>query len=156
MSTTRKVVSVSLAVALGLGAAGFLTACSPQQLVQDAVENAVEDATGVDVDVDTGADGSVSMPSDFPSDVPVISGNLVSAGSFSGMWSITVQVNDVESAYNEAKSKLESAGFTSSMDIASDGTYSGAYGNAKYSVLLFGEDGSDGKIVSYTVAPTSG
>ena len=153
MSTTRKVVSVSLALALGLGAAGFLTACSPQQMVQDAVENAVEDATGVDVNVDTGADGSVSMPSDFPPEVPVISGDLLTAGSFGGMWTIVVKVGDVQAGYEDAKSKLEGAGYTSSMDMSSDGVYSALYGSDKYTVMLIAEDAGDGKVVSYTVTP---
>lgn len=156
MSTTRKVVSASLALALGIGGMAALTACSPQQLVQNAVENAVEDATGGDVNVDIGADGSVSMPADFPADVPVISGDLVTAGSFGNAgamtWEVVVKVGDVQSSYNEAKSKLEGAGYASTMDMSSDGSFSGLFGNDKYSIILIGEDGADGKVVAYTVS----
>lgn len=148
--TARVAVSLSLSLAL----TPLLAACNPADIVSGAVQQAVKDQTGVDINVNANG-GSVSLPSDFPKDVPVVSGSIMTSASVgtgaSKVWTIAVKVNNSQTAYNDAKSKLQAAGFTIDADIASGDEFTLTASKGDLSVLLgTGQSGSD-KILTYTV-----
>lgn len=151
MTTTRKIITLSLAGALILGAAPALAACSAPQLVQDAVQGAVEDATGVDVNLD-----SNTLPDGFPAEVPTISGDIKVSGSLGvgadKVWTVSIAVADLAAGYEDAKGKLLGAGFTSDFDASADGASSGIFSNATYTVMVTAaNDGTDNS-VTYVVS----
>lgn len=159
MATSRRIIASITAVALGCGALTVLSGCSPEQLIQDAVENAIQDQTGVDIDVNTDASGSATMPADWPAEVPVVSGNIMVAGSIGSgtdkTWTVQITVPDVASGYDEAKNLLLGAGFTASMDMTGDGTWTGMFDNGNYSVIVTGTDDGTDTYVGYLVGSTS-
>ncbi|MCF8540584.1 MAG: hypothetical protein K9H50_02325 [Aurantimicrobium sp.] len=153
MRAKRKILTLALAGALTLGATPLLAACSPQQLAQDAVQNVVEDATGVDVDLNI--DGK-TLPDDFPAEVPMISGEITLSGSLGTggdkVWTVAISASDLAASYDEAKSKMLGAGYTADFDLAQDGTYSGAFSNGSYSVIVTAANDGSNNVVSYVVS----
>jgi len=151
MTRTRKIITAAIAVALVLGIAPSLAACSPLQLVQNAVENAVKDGTGVDVNI-----GGKTMPEGFPAEVPVISGDIGVSGSLGvgsdQIWTVSFTVPDLAVAYEEATGKLLSAGFSSDFDATAEGASTGSFSNASFTAIVTAT--SDGTIgtITYVVA----
>ena len=151
MIATRKIITLSLAGALVMGAAPALAACSPQQLVQDTLQGAVKDATGVDVTIDEN-----TLPNGFPVEVPTVSGDISASGSLGvgadKVWTVSITVPDLAAGYAEATSKLLGAGFTSGFDATADGASTGIFSNATYTAIVTAtNDGSDNK-VTYVVS----
>ena len=151
MTTVRRMITLSIAGALVLGVTPALVACSPQQLVQDAVENAVKDATGIDVNIE-----GTSMPDGFPAEVPVISGDIGASGSLGlgadQIWTVSFTVPDLAAAYDEAKSKLLAAGFTSDFDATTDGVATGSFSNASFTAIVTATGDGTSNTVTYVVA----
>ena len=151
MTTTRKIITLSLAGALALGAAPALAACSPQQLVQDTLQNAVKDATGVDVNVDAN-----TLPKGFPAEVPTISGDITVSGSLGvgadKVWTVSITVPDLAAGYAEATSKLLGAGFTSDFDATADGSSTGIFSNATYTAMVTATNDGTDNTVTYVVS----
>lgn len=112
---------------VGAVAAG-VSGCNPIAAVtEQGVEQAIEDATGGNVDIDVG--GGVSIPADFPSDVPLIDAKVFSSVSLGTgaeqSWNILFTVSDANAAYDDAVSKLTSAGFT---EVAQSQSAEGSFG----------------------------
>jgi hypothetical protein len=122
--------------------------------VQNAVENAVKDGTGVDVSL-----GGEALPEGFPAEITTVNGDIKTSGSLGvgaeRVWTVSIVVADLAAGFEEAKSKLVAAGFTSSFDAAADGAYTGIFSNATYTVMVTAvNDGTD-NTVTYVVSSTA-
>ena len=151
MTTVRRMITLSIAGALVLGVTPALVACSSQQLVQDAIQGAVKDGTGIDLNIE-----GKSMPDGFPAEVPVISGDIGVSGSLGlgadQIWTVSFTVSDLAAAYDEAKSKLLAAGFTSDFDATTDGVATVSFSNASFTALVTATSDGTSNTVSYVVA----
>jgi hypothetical protein len=151
MITIRTLATAVLAGALVVGVTPALAACSPLQLVQNAVENAVKDGTGVDVSV-----GGETLPQDFPAEVATIGGQITTSASLGvgaeRVWTVSIVVADLAAGFDDARSKLLAAGFTSSFDAAADGAYTGIFSNAVYTVMVTAVNDGTQNTVTYVVS----
>jgi hypothetical protein len=151
MATTRKIITLSLAVILLTGAVPALVACSAPQFVQDAVSGAVKDATGVDVNLDGN-----TLPDGFPTEVPTISGDIKVSGSLGvgadKVWTVSIAVADLAAGFEEATGKLLAAGFTSDFDASADGASTGIFTNATYTAMVTATNDGTNNTVTYVVS----
>ena len=150
MAATRKIITFALSGALMLGVAPALAACSTaEQLVQDAVGTAVKDATGLDVNV-----GGKTLPEGFPAEITIVSGEISQSGSLGlgteQVWTVGVTVSDLTAGFQEARTKLLDAGFTSTAAAAEEFN-AGIFSNATYSVMVSATEDATGKTVTYVV-----
>ena len=145
MSASRRTITIAIAVALSFGALPAITACS-------AIGGAVKEATNGQVDV-----GGTEIPEGFPAEVPVIDGQIVSAGSVgdnSGrVFNVTVQVADA-AAFEQITTELTDAELAAEGQL-SPGTAEGgtaAFTSAGYGVLVVvSKDLDNGFVANYTV-----
>ncbi|TAJ49895.1 MAG: hypothetical protein EPO52_02895 [Herbiconiux sp.] len=153
---TTKKLSVALALSFAALLGPTLSGCMGNP-VEGIVEGAVEQAGGGDVDLNS--DGG--LPDGFPADIPLYDGEIVGGigmGSveYGGGWTVIVKVDDVQSAFTAIDDQLTAAGFEASLSGFSDGTGTGAYSNAQYSVLVsVTDDGSGQKTATYIVGGTT-
>lgn len=107
-----------------------------------------DDTDSNDIDLDQFA----GVPDTFPSDIPIISGDVPMGIDLGTGWSVIIQVDDTAAAYEEAKGKLLSAGFTAVTDsTTADGSF-GVFDSDKYQLQLTGSDTADyGAALSYVV-----
>ncbi len=144
MTTPRRRITASLALALALAATPLLTGCVGQ------VEGLIENVTGSEVDL-----GGQSVPQDFPASVPLTDGEVIyglSASNADGkVWNVTVSVADV-TALDAIKLELEDAGFATRFEgpANADGGTLVADG-AEYGVVVAVTGGNDGFVANYTV-----
>lgn len=147
MTTPRRRITASLAVALALAATPLLTGCVGQ------VEGLIENVTGSEVDL-----GGQSVPQDFPAGVPLTEGEVIyglSASNADGkVWNVTVSVADA-TALDAIKLELEDAGFATRLEgpANADGGTLVADG-AEYGVVVAVTGGNDGFVANYTVTAT--
>jgi len=101
---------------------------------------------------DVNLDQFAGVPSTFPSDVPIISGDVPIGIDLGTGWSVVVLADDLDASYEEAKSRLLGAGFTSTADSTTDDGSFGIFENDKYTIQLTASDTADyGLAVSYVV-----
>lgn len=114
----------------------LLTACGGDNASEQVAEDQIEDAVGGDaeVDIDDGevkvetTEGTVTMgqklPDDFPEDIELIPGTIMMAVASpeQGGWYVTMEAENPETAFEDAKAALTGAGFT----VDEEGTYGGA------------------------------
>ena len=146
MITSRKRVTVVVALAIALAVTPALSGCS-------VIKGVIEQQTGGSVDL-----GGKSIPKDFPTaDVPLVDGEVIyGAGIKSSdgqVWNVTIKVADI-SAFDTIKSKLEGAGFTATDGVSgttSDGS-TGVFQSDKYGVVVVvTKDPKEGAVANYTV-----
>jgi hypothetical protein len=147
--------SAALALALGVLLAPALTGCIGNP-VEQIVEGAVEQAGGGEVDLNS--DGGV--PDGFPTEVPLYDGEVVSgisAGAAEAQtWTVSIVVDDVESAFTSIDEQLKAAGFEASLSGFSEGTGTGIYSNPAYGVILTVMDDGSRKTATYVVGSSTG
>jgi hypothetical protein len=117
------------------------------------VEGIIEQATGGALNISVG-----SLPDGWPSDVPVIDGDIIGGGAFTGDdgtpgWNATIKVES-EAAFDEIATGLSDAGFeraeAGEFDAGDDLT-SGGFQNGTYLVFV-AVTGAEGNFVAnYTV-----
>lgn len=139
MNTRTSLVAVSAAT-LGLALTFGLSGCAnpidaiSNQVADNIVENAVESQTGTDVEINGG-----TIPDSWPTDVPKPTQKIIAifcdvASGCSGSF----EASDAKGDYDSYIGKLESAGFTQTMDMTTDGSYMSMYDNGKQSVTVAG------------------
>jgi hypothetical protein len=118
-----------------------------------AIGGAVSDATGGTVNV-----GGTAIPSDFPDAVPVIEGDIVTAGSVGEdagrVFSVVVAVDDA-SAFSTIAGELKTAGFVSNDDLVpgESTATTGGYSDGTYGVLVVVAETPAGDwVATYTVS----
>lgn len=152
MSSTRKRITVPLAIVLALAVTPALSGC-----FGNPIQQIVEGATGGNVDL-----GGKSVPDGYPTtEVPLIQGEIVSGISLGNdtdgkVFNVVVKVSGLE-AVDTIKSELEAAGLTANGDIGGT-TDAGAtliYSSDKWGVLvLVASDKDNGTVANYTVTAT--
>ncbi|MEJ1229561.1 MAG: hypothetical protein WDM88_01270 [Galbitalea sp.] len=149
MSSTRRRITIPVALALAVVTVPLLTGC-----FGNPIQGAISAATGGKVNV-----GGGSLPSGFPSSVPIYKGKIDSAlGLGSGkkeVWNVTVEVPGTD-AVSTIKSELTGASFKVDESGAVDPTGGTIVADNKtYGVLVVVSKAS-GKstwIANYTVTP---
>lgn len=79
--------------------------------IENALESALEEATDGELDVDLDGAGGAELPKDWPSNVPVPAGDIITAASLGGLYSVTLTVAGIETAKAHAVT-IANAGFT--------------------------------------------
>ena len=147
MFVTHKRVTISLAIVLALAVTPTVAGCS-------VIKGVIEQQTGGKVDL-----GGKSIPANFPkSEVPLIPGDVVYGAGLTtangDVWNVTINVKDM-SAFDTITSGLTGAGFTAKEvgGKQDDGTATGAFTSAKYSIVVVVTKGNDAGslLVNYTV-----
>lgn len=156
----------ALIAAVLIAGTGVLAGCGSGEEASDkaadavaekALEAAAEESSGGDVDIDVddeqvtieGEDGTYTMggterPESLPDDFPLAEGEITYAMESPSGSMVTVKVDDVGSAFDQALADLEAAGWTrSSVTEAEDGAMA----------TLTGE--SEGDSVLITTSPTA-
>ena len=103
-------------------------------------------------DTTGGLEGYQGLPSTFPTDVPIVDGDVPVGLDLGTGWSIIVKVDDIDSAYQDAKQKLIAKGFTAEVDnTTADGSV-GVFLNDKYQINVTASQSKDyGPNVNYVV-----
>ena len=119
-----------------------------ENLVEDAVGGAVENAIeqelgGEDAEVDFS--GDVSLPSDWPAEIPVPEGEIISAMTLDGTYTIVTTVASAGEAEKTLQELLD-AGFTTVFEQASEGMMFYGLENSSWSVQYQVID--DGEMIS--------
>jgi len=136
----------AIALAASLLLLPLATGCS-------AIGGAVSDATGGTVNV-----GGTTVPEDFPDAVPLIAGDIVTAGSVGEdagrVFTVVVSVTGA-SAYDEIAEALKDAGFVSNDDLmpGESTATTGGYSDGTYGVLVVVAETPTGDwVATYTVS----
>ena len=79
--------------------------------VENALESALEKATDGELEVDLNGSGGAELPQDWSANVPVPPGDIISAATFGGSFSITVTMRDAATARAHVDT-ITNAGFT--------------------------------------------
>jgi hypothetical protein len=127
----RRMRMAAAAVVVGCTTIG-LAACGnvAEKVAEKATERAIESETGGNADVDLDDDGSFKVRSDdgsfevtsdgsladgFPTDVPLVDGTVQASWSSKDgtaeAWWVTLEVDDAQVAYADAKDALAGAGY---------------------------------------------
>lgn len=137
---------VAVALLASLVLLPVVTGCS-------AIGGMVSDATGGTVEV-----GGTTIPDGFPDTVPVIAGDIVTAGAVGEdagrVFSVVVAVDDA-SAYPTIADELKAAGFVSNDDLmpGESTATTGGYSDGTYGVLLVVAETPAGDwVATYTVS----
>ena len=146
MKSVRTRITAPIAIVMALLLAPALSGC-----FGNPIENIIEDATGGEVDLP-----GTTLPEGFPSEVPLIDGEVIFGTAFGDgatkVYNVSVKVGGAE-AFEEIKTQLEDAGFTSNVDGSIDAGGTGGFSNDTWSVLVVvTNDGGEGFIANYTVS----
>lgn len=130
------------AVAVSLGASAFLlTACS-NPVGASAGGDAASAQNGATSDTSTSSASSaeavaaVTLPADFPAAVHLVSGDIITASGSKDAWQVVIAGQGTQAEFNQAKQKLESAGFSEVFFNDDNAVYTGEYSNGDYTVQL--------------------
>jgi len=141
-------------LALALLAGPALTGCSSQALAEGVAEGVAAD-NGQEIDLNT--DGG--MPDGFPENIPVIEGDVISGVAVGDgetqTWTVQIAITDPEAAYNEIKTGLEKAGFSSDFTGMNEGQGYGTFDDGAHSVVIStGDNGTNVVAATYIVSNT--
>ncbi len=150
MSFSRKTLLVPVAMVVALTLTPMLAACGG-----NPIQNVIKGATGGQLDV-----GGTTLPADFPSDVPLVSGEIVSAGAFGSLdegkvWNVAIRLSDA-SAISDIAAQLIEAGFKNIGEnfSAKEGS-ANIFTKEPYSLLvIIAKDDKAGFIANYSVTYT--
>jgi hypothetical protein len=141
-------------LALALLAGPALTGCSSQALAEGVAEGvAAENGQEIDLNTDGG------MPDGFPENIPVIEGDVISGVAVGDggtqTWTVQIAITDPEAAYNEIKTGLEKAGFSSDFTGMNEGQGYGTFDDGAHSVVIStGDNGTNVVAATYIVSNT--
>ncbi|WP_207453483.1 hypothetical protein [Desertivibrio insolitus] len=115
----------------------------------EGVQDQLRDALG---GVDFTTDGA--LPDGFPADVPLVSDDVVRGGTAANGagWAAQVRVADA-SAFADAQSLLEGAGYTASGVSADADAGFGIFTSTDYRVVLTVAQDGDAVVATYVVTP---
>lgn len=141
-------------LALALLGGPVLTGCSSQAFAEGVFEG-VASENGQEIDLNT--DGG--LPDGFPENIPVLDGEVISGVSVGDgetqTWTVQIAITDAEAAYNEIRTGLEKAGFTSDFTGMNEGHGYGTFDDGVHSVVIStGDNGSNVVAATYIVAQT--
>lgn len=123
-----------------------------ERAAEETVERALEES-GTDVDLDLG--GDVDLPQGWPSEIPVPDGNIVSAVSVDGTFTVFIDVSGVEDGLAGLEA-IKNAGFTVSYEQEMEGFRTVGLENDTYSVLYSVVTDGDVSSVTIFVGPVEG
>lgn len=97
--------------------------------------------------------GGKSLPKDFPSQVPLVKGDIVSAGSITAdgetIWTVQMMVKDA-SVFDQVRAQMAQAGFEE--DFVTDGEYRmGSFTGNGYGTLVTVSESNGQVSISYMV-----
>lgn len=142
--------------ALLVAVAGLASGCGDsageaagERLAEKAMEDA--GAQGVDIDVDgedvtiESDDGTISVgtgdvPDGFPDELTIADGEVVSSVDTPQGAAVTVQVDDVAAAFDEASADLEANGWERAQITETEGSRLAMYTKGDQSAMLIGDD----------------
>lgn len=127
-----------------------LTACSSDSSGGDpgGAQTEQQPPGNVDVDINGG------LPAEFPADVPLVDGEIVTAGGTEeeGVWIVVIRSTDSpEDARTAAIDLLTAAGYTESDDISGMGVYT----NGAYTIVVRAGEQNGDTILNYSIATKS-
>lgn len=152
MQKSLRITTAIATIALSTFSISTLTACSAQDVAEKVAEQTIKDQTGKDVAVDL---NGASLPEGWPTEVPVISGDISqsfhSNANGTESWSFLVKIDDIKADFEEAKAKVEAAGFKSTFDSSTDQGSTSMLENGKLTVTLISSDDGTEKMLAYAV-----
>lgn len=133
--------SLRTAAAVSLGASALLlTACSnPVGATAGGDAASAQNSAPSDASVSNATAPeavAVPLPADFPKDVHLISGDIMTASGSKDAWQVVVAGQGTQAEFQQAKQKLESAGFSEVFFNDDNAVYTGEYSNGNHTVQL--------------------